>query len=205
MEKLYRKTSLIAQLVFATGIFIVLLYMLMMYTNMAVTMVNELHESANEVSEETVASFLLGGIGIFEIMASYILNIWLLVLTALLFVFSVIGYGCYAPEHFSFMVAMEIMYCIFGTITCGVLFYLGKVGKIWAIVGALSIIYTIVNIVFVGRDIHNDKKNKLMEEQKAAENKEDSAETELEDSEEGSKSKSRGLGKRLPSSVAVKK
>jgi hypothetical protein len=121
MNKLYRKTSLIAQLVFATGIFIVLLYMLMMYTNMAVTMVNELHTSAEQVSEETVASFLLGGIGIFEIMASYILNIWLLVLTALLFMFACVGYGCYSPEHFSFMVILEVMYCIFASITCAVL------------------------------------------------------------------------------------
>lgn len=160
MSKLYRKTSLVAQLVFASGIFLVLLYMLMMYTNMAVSMVSELHTSVQTVTEETVASFLLGGIGIFEIMASYILNIWLLVLTALLFVFACIGYGCYVKEQFSFMVIMEIMYCLFCAVTCAVLVYLGKAGTIWAVVGVLSIVYTVFNIVLLWKEVKNSPKDK---------------------------------------------
>ena len=164
MEKICRRTNFVFQIIFASITFIGLLYGVVSYTSMAVSMISELHTSVTELTDETLASFLLGGVGIFEISTSFVMLIFLLCTTVLLFVFAITSYGFYSRKHMLFMSTLSVLYCLFALLQCAILFSLNSLTRICAVYGLLTVFFTVFNLII----IRKEGKEKLTAEREEA-------------------------------------
>lgn len=170
MDKVYRKTNFVLQMIYITVLFLGVFGATVTYTRTAVNMMQELHSSAVEVSEETLTSFLLGGVGIFEIGTSFVLLVFLLCACTMLYLFAIMSYSLYDKNHVPLMTAMDILYIIFCLLTCGILFGVSNITKIWSAFGFLTICIVLFNLVML---IKFNKKTEDKEEKKQEIKKDD--------------------------------